>query len=196
MAPARAKRVEEDETLDIEHLKQDPFALATALAEMVINERQTLRPVQEPRRPNQRKRRGTPEALARDMTYYAQQLGGNPDNLQSDITRVTKIYWTATQIIQNFTNKWFQDQLKEAFGKAFHKRKCRNRLAYFFTCLENRLHLAPDERAYLLSEEPLYQDGKLGDFTRALRRQYARSESTTEYNAWVKREILKEQPKL
>lgn len=190
-SPARAIDVKE---YNIEELKQNPYALAAVLAEMYEQSQQSPKPVKQQPQQDRRPQRGTPEPLARKMAHYAQQLGGNPKYLQSDVTRVTKLYWTATQIYPQFKNSWFEGELAGVFQKAC-KRGVKNRVAFFFTCLENRLQLTPDEHAYILSDEPLYKDGVLNDFIDELRRQYARSGSTLEYNAWVKQEILKEQPK-
>src|SRR5207302_783707 len=109
-----------------------------------------------------RKRLSTPEQLARIITQMMQDLGGNPKYLQSDITRVTKIYWACTQIFRPFTNVWFLERLYAALAKTRRARKVHNRVPYFFTTLENDvLELQAEELAYIRSQEALYRDGDL-----------------------------------
>jgi hypothetical protein len=137
-----------------------------------------------------RKHLGTPERLARTIAQMVQQLGGNPTYLQSDITRVTKIYWACTQIYINFRNAWFLEQLTEIFVQTCKARKVKNRVAYFFKCLEVRLGLTNEELAYIRSSEPLYADGDLKAFVLTLQQSYESSASPLEYQQWIKQTYL------
>src|SRR5207248_6849308 len=118
---------------------------------------------------------------------------GNPKYLQSDITRVTKIYWACTQIFSPFSNAWFLDQLTKAFVKTSRARKVNNRVAYFFRCLEKDLELIPQELAYIRSQEALYQDGDLKTFVLDLQQSYQRSGSQLDFSFWVEQTYLSRQ---
>jgi hypothetical protein len=134
---------------------------------------------------SQRKRRGTPEQLATTMVYIAQTLGGNPKYQQSDITRITKLYWAATQIFNGFTNVWFLDMIREVFVTVCNTRGVKRRLPYFFSCLEDKLELTPDELVFIRSQEPLYADGNIHSFKASLRKAYEKSGTHLEYLEWV-----------
>src|SRR5205807_141097 len=90
--------LEEEIEYNIEDLKNNPMAMIGMLLTLHEQEQQKQ---QEQTRKNprhhktqpKRKHLGTPERLARTIAQMVQQLGGNPTYLQSDITRVTKIYW-------------------------------------------------------------------------------------------------------
>src|SRR5260370_39762741 len=107
---------------------------------------QQPKPTKRSQKPQEkRKKRGTPEQLARYIAYIVQQLGGNPKTQQSDITRATKTYWAATQIFQGFTNVWFLEMFKEAFIYAARAQGAKHGVPYFFKCLETRMKLTPVE---------------------------------------------------
>jgi hypothetical protein len=119
-----------------------------------------------------------------------QDLGGNPKSLQSDLTRVTKIYWACTQIFHPFSNVWFLEQLTKAYVKTCKARKVSKRVPYFFTTLQNILELTSDEVAYIRSQEALYRDGDLKTFVLGLQHLYEKSGSLLEYQEWVKQTYL------
>jgi hypothetical protein len=169
------------------------MAMVAALMEMRARQSQQ-QPAQgkdtQKQKMDQRTRRGTPEPLARTIAMYAQQLGDNAKLVPSDITRAAKIYFASQQIFQGFRNAWFKEQLDKAFDEATHARGVKKRMAYFFSCLENRLELRVEERAYIRSEDPLYLDGSLSNFINDLRRAYQKSGSGQEYEEWVKQQYL------
>ena len=137
-----------------------------------------------------RKRLTTPEHLARTITQMVQDLGGNPQYLQSDITRLTKMYWACTQIFTGFHNVWFLEQLTKAFVKTCKARKVSKRVPYFFKTLEQILELTNAELAYIRSQEPLYRDGDLKTFVQGLEQGYHRSGSQLEFQHWVEQTYL------
>jgi hypothetical protein len=184
-----AESVKEEKTYNIEDLKKNPMAMVAFLLEM----QQFQQPQPDVQKPKKEKRqlRGTPAQLARSLTYIVQQLGENPKSIQSDITRITKIYWATTQLFTGFKNIWFLDQLQEAFLAACKARGVKRRVPYFFVCLENILQLTPDEKAFIRSDEPLYKDGKdIKDFIFQLRRTYEKSGSGLAYHEWVQENYL------
>ncbi len=189
---ARAKGVTEH---NIEELKRDPYAMAAALLEM--RERGELggdpqpAPTNRSQKPkkDQRPRRMPPRPLINTISMYAQQLGDNQKFVQSDITRATKIYFASTQIFSGFQNNWFKEQLEAAFEAAC-KRGIKKRMPFFFTTLENRLEFTPEELAFIRSDEPLFADGDIGDFTQHLQRQYKKSGSTLDYSEWIRQNWL------
>ncbi len=189
----------EEEEYTIEDLKRNPVAMTAFLLQLHEQERQKQQREQAKKEnrhhknQSKRQRRGTPEQLARSITHTVQQLGNNPKYLQSDITRVTKIYWACTQIFHHFTNVWFLEQLTNTFVKTGRARKVHNRVAYFFRCLENDLELTPQELAYIRSQEPLYQDGDLNTFVLDLEQRYHRSGSQLDFSLWVEQTYLSRQ---
>ncbi len=191
----KAETAEEEIEYNIEDLKNNPMAMIGMLLTLHEQEQQKQ---QEQTRKNprhhktqpKRKHLGTPERLARTIAQMVQQLGGNPTYLQSDITRVTKIYWACTQIYMNFRNAWFLEQLTEIFVQTCKARKVKNRVAYFFKCLEVRLGLTNEELAYIRSTEPLYADGDLKAFVLTLQQSYESSASPLEYQQWIKQTYL------
>jgi hypothetical protein len=180
----------------IEDLTQNPMTMIAFLLQ--LHEQERIKQEQEQAKKKKRhhkdqpkrKRRGTPEHLARVITQMVQDLGGNPQYLQSDITRVTKIYWTCTQIFTGFSNVWFLEQLTKAFVKTCKARKVGKRVPYFFATLENTLELLSDERVYIRSENALYHDGDLKTFLLGLGRLYEKSGSGLPYQDWVKQTYL------
>ncbi|HLJ36583.1 MAG TPA: hypothetical protein VKU38_23200, partial [Ktedonobacteraceae bacterium] len=126
-----------------------------------------------------------PEHLARTITQMVQDLGGNPKYLQSDITRLSKMYWACTQIFTGFTNVWFLEQLTAAYVKTCKARKVSKRVPYFFKTLEGILELTSEELAYIRSQEALYRDGDLKTFLLGLEQSYHRSGSPLEYQEEV-----------
>jgi hypothetical protein len=187
----------EEEVYTIEDLKQNPMAMIAFLLQ--LNEQERLKQEQEQAKKThrhhkdqpKRKRLRTPERLALVITKMMQDLGGNPKSLQSDITRVTKIYWACTQIFSPFSNVWFLEQLYAALAKTRRARKVNSRVPYFFTTLEKDvLGLQADEQAYIRSQEALYHDGDLKTFVLGLEQSYHRSGSQLEYQDWVKQTSL------
>jgi hypothetical protein len=180
-------------------LKRNPMAMTTFLLQLHEQEREKQQREQAKKKnrhhKNQpkRQRRGTPEQLTRVITQMVQQLGGNPKYLQSDITRLTKMYWACTQIFSPFSNVWFLEQLTNAFVKTGRARKVHNRVAYFFRCLEKDLELTPQELAYIRSQEALYQDSDLKTFVLDLEQSYRRSGSQLGFSLWVEQTYLSRQ---
>jgi hypothetical protein len=182
----------DEEIHTIEDLKQNPMAMIAFLLQ--LEEQERLKQEQEQAKnkhrhhkdQSKRKRLTTPEQLARIITQIMQDLGGNPKSLQSDLTRVTKIYWACTQIFRPFTNVWFLERLYAALAKTRRARKVHSRVPYFFTTLESELQLFPDELVYIRSQEALYRDGDLKTFVLGLQQSYHKSGSQLEYQEWVK----------
>jgi hypothetical protein len=193
MSREAAKDAEE---YTVEELKQNPMAMITFLLQ--LNEQEQAKQEQQQAKNKKRhhkdqpkrKRLGTPEYLARTITQMVQDLGGNPQYLQSDITRLTKMYWACTQIFTGFTNPWFLDQLTKAFVKTCKARKVSKRVPYFFKTLEGILELTSSELAYIRSQEPLYRDGDLNTFVHGLQQGYHRSGSQLEFQQWVEQTYL------
>src|SRR6266571_2811781 len=177
----------------IEDLKNNPMAMTAFLLD--LHAQQIQQPEKEKRsrkQKPQRKRRGTPERLATTMVYIAQTLGGNPKFQQSDVTRITKLYWAATQIFNGFSNAWFLDMIQEAFIKVCNTRGVKRRVPYFFTCLEDKLELTPDELVFIRSQEPLYTDGvDIHSFKASIRKAYEKSGTNLEYLEWVQQTYLR-----
>jgi len=188
--------VKEEREYTIEDLKQNPMAMIAFLLQLNEQEREKQEQEQAKNKKRhhkdqpKRKRLSTPERLARTITQMVQDLGGNPQYLQSDVTRVTKIYWACTQIFSGFTNGWFLEQLTTAFVKTCKARKVGKRVPYFFKTLEDVLGLTNEELAYIRSQEPLYHDGDLKTFVLGLEQSYHRSGSQLEYQQWVKETSL------
>ena len=186
----------EEEEYNIEDLKQNPMAMIAFLLQ--LNEQERLKQEQQQTKNKnrhhkdqpKRKRRGTPEHLARTITQMVQDLGGNPQYLQSDITRLSKMYWACTQIFTGFSNVWFLEQLTKAFVKTCKARKVDKRVPYFFKTLEGILELTNEELAYIRSQEVLYRDGDLKTFVLGLEQSYHRSGSQLEYQQWIKQTYL------
>ena len=185
---ATPEAVKEEKDYTIEDLKQNPMAMTAFLldlhAQQIQSEQQKSKNRSRKQKP-QRKRQGTPERLATTMVYIAQVLGGNPKFQQSDITRLTKLYWAATQIFNGFTNAWFLDMIQEAFLTVCNTRGVKRRVPYFFKCLEDKLELTPDELVFIRSQEPLYADGDIHNFKASLRKAYEKSGTHLEYLEWV-----------
>lgn len=191
-----SETVKDVEEYTIEDLKQNPMAMITFLLQ--LNEQERTKQEQQQAKSKmrhhkdqpKRKRRGTPERLVRTMTQMVQDLGGNPQYLQSDLTRLSKMYWACTQILTGFTNVWFLEQLTKAFVKTCKARKVGKRVPYFFKTLEGILELTNEELAYIRSQEVLYHDGDLKTFVLGLQQSYHRSGSQLEYQQWVKQTYL------
>ncbi len=190
--PKAAKEVKNEKEYNIEDLKNNPIAMTAFLLDLHAQDvqQQAEKGKRSRKKKDQRPRRGTPEHLARSISYIVQVLGGNPKWQQSDITRATKMYWASTQIFDGFTNAWFLDMLKGAFIDAANTRKVQSRVPYFFKCLETRLELTPDELAFIRSQEPLYKDGDIHAFKAALRKAYEKSGTYLEYIEWVQQNYL------
>jgi hypothetical protein len=187
-APEVAK---EEKEYTIEDLKQNPMAMTAFLLDIHAQQIQQPKPTNRSRKQQpQRQRRGTPEQLSRYIAYVIQQLGGNPKFQQSDITRITKMYWAATQIFNGFTNVWFLDMVKEVFIETCRTRGVKRRVPYFFKCLEDKLELTADELAFIRSQEPLYKDVDITAFKASLRKAYEKSGTHLEYLEWVQQNYL------
>jgi hypothetical protein len=184
------------EEYTIEELKQNPMAMIAFLLQ--LNEQDRAKQEQQQAKNKKRhhkdqpkrKRLGTPEWLARVITQMVQDLGGNSQYLQSDITRVSKLYWACTQIFTGFHDTWFHDQLIKAFDKTCQHRKVGKRVPYFFKTLEGILEITNEELAYIRSQEALYCDGDLKTFVLSLEQRYHRSGSQLEFQQWVKETSL------
>ena len=176
----------------IEDLKNNPMAMTAFLLDLNAQQQRQQEKMKRSRKQNpQRKRRGTPERLATTMVYIAQTLGGNPKFQQSDITRLTKMYWAATQIFNGFNNAWFLDIVQEVFLTVCHTRGVKRRVPYFFKCLEEKLELTPDELVFIRSQEPLYTDGvDIHSFKASLIKAYEKSGTSLEYLEWVQQNYL------
>ena len=182
-----ADQVKEGKAYNIEELKKDPYALAAALVEMRARQSANAAPMAS-HTPAKRERRGIPESLARHIQHIHQQLAtpnGKPQaSLQSDMTRAAKIYAAACEIFVD-TPKWFADKVEAAYQKTIEHRRVANRMAYFFTTLENALGLEPEEFLYMRSDEPLYKDGSVKHFINRLHARYQKSQTNLEYAEWV-----------
>jgi hypothetical protein len=186
MSREAAKDAEE---FSVESIKDNPIAMAM-FAKAAYEEQERKKEAQKhrhERRKEQKKRtrRTTPDLLTRATLQIIQYLGGDPKRQQSDLTRMSKLYWTATQIFANFTNSAFLDLLFEARDKTAKHRDVGNRVPYFFTCLENKLALSCQQMAYLRSPEPLYLDGHLQSFLHQMQLRYDRSGSHLDYDQWI-----------
>jgi len=188
IAPETAK---DEKEYTIEDLKQNPVAMTAFLLDLHAQQIQQPKPTKRSQKSQpQRKKRGTPEQLAQYIAYVVQQLGGNPKFQQSDITRITKMYWAATQIFNGFTNVWFLDMIKEVFIETCRTRGVKRRVPYFFKCLEDKLELTADELAFIRSQEPLYKDGDITAFKTKLIKTYEQSGTHLEYIEWVQQNYL------
>jgi len=188
--------VKEEEEYTIEDLKQNPMTMIAFLLQLNEQERSKQEQQQAKNKKRhhkdqpKRKRLSTPEYLARTITQMVQDLGGNAQYLQSDITRITKLYWACGQIFHPFTNVWFLDQLTNAFVKTCKARKVSKRVPYFFKTLEEILELTSSELAYIRSQEALYRDGDLKTFVLGLEQSHHRSGSQLEFQQWVEQTYL------
>jgi hypothetical protein len=192
--PARnAKDVTE---YTVEDIVKNPLAVLTFLQQLSAarqvkaNKTEQTRAAKAQRHQQERlakrKRHKTPERLAQVITEMIQTLGGNPQYLQSDITRVTKIYWACTQLFAGFGNAWFLDHLEAAFLETANAKNVRKHVPYFFTTLERNLGLHNDALAYIRSKEVLYCDGDAFAFIMGLQQRYQSSGSHLDYDQWVK----------
>jgi hypothetical protein len=184
----------------IEDIVNNPLAVLTLLQQFHTVEQAKARKQERVRqakaqrhqqaRQAQRKRRKTPERLAQVITETMQTLGGNPQYLQSDLTRATKIYWACTQLMPGFSNAWFLDQLTTAFIETANGKNVRKHVPYFFDTLERNLGLRNDELAYIRSKEVLYCDADPQAFIMGLEQLYESSGSHLDYDQWVKQTYL------
>ena len=184
----------------IEDIMQNPVAVLTFLQQLYATEQAKAHKQEQTRaakaqrhqqaRAAKQKQRKTPGRLAQVITEIMQTLGGNPQYLQSDITRATKIYWTCTQLFPGFHNGWFLDQLEIAFLETANAKNVRKHVPYFFSTLERNLGLHNDALAYIRSKEALYCDGDALTFIMELEQLYQKSDSCLDYDQWVKRTYL------
>jgi hypothetical protein len=197
MAAGTAKDVKD---YTIEDIAQNPMAILTLLRQLYATEQAKAHKQEQTRaakaqrhqqaRAAKRKRHKTPERLAQVITEIMQTLGGNPQYLQSDITRVTKIYWACTQLFPSFHNAWFLDQLEIAFLETATGKDVRKHVPYFFSTLERNLGLCNDALAYIRSKEVLYCDGDALTFIMELEQRYQKSGSCLDYDQWIKQTYL------
>jgi hypothetical protein len=186
----------EEEERNIEYLKQNPMAMIAFLLQLNEQERSKQEQQQAKNKKRhhkdqpKRKRLGTPEHLARTITQMVQDLGGNAQYLQSDITRINKLYWACGQIFHPFTNVWFLRTAHESLYQNLQSSQSQQTHPYFFKTLEQILELTSDELAYIRSQEALYHDGDLKTFVLGLQQSYHRSGSQLEYQQWVKQTHL------
>jgi hypothetical protein len=184
----------------IEDIVKNPLAILTFLRQFSATEQAKARKQERVRqakaerhqqaRQAKRKRRKTPERLTQVITEMMQTLGGNPQYLQSDITRVTKIYWACTQLFAGFQNAWFLDQLEIAFLETANGKNVRKHVPYFFSTLERNLGLQNDVLAYIRSKEVLYCDGDALTFMMEVEQRYQKSGSCLDYDQWIKQTYL------
>ncbi len=197
LAAGAAKEVTE---YTIEDIVSNPVAVLTFLQHCYTTEQAKVRKQEQARaakaqrhqqaRAAKRKRHKTPEKLTQVITEIMQTLGGNPQYLQSDITRVTKIYWACTQLMPGFSNPWFLDQLTTAFIETANAKNVRKHVPYFFTTLERNLGLHNDELAYIRSKEVLYCNADAEAFIIGIEQLYESSSSHLDYQEWVKQTYL------
>jgi len=184
----------------IEDIVNNPLAILTFLQQFHTTEqakaqkqeriRQAKAQRHQQARQAKRKQHKTPERLVQVITEMMQTLGGNPQYLQSDLTRATKIYWACTQLMPGFSNGWFLDQLTAAFIETANGKNIRKRVPYFFSTLERNLGLRNDELAYIRSKEVLYCDTDHEAFIMSLEQLYESSGSQLDYQEWVKQTYL------
>jgi hypothetical protein len=99
------------------------------------------------------------------MTHYSRELGDAERSVKSNITRATKIHYLLYDYCEGYAEvaeESFIELLADAKAAAYHVNNIRhrtggrlNRIPAFFACLENRLNLTSEERAYLRSDAPL-----------------------------------------
>jgi hypothetical protein len=197
--PAGAAKDVKDYT--VEDIMQNPVAVLTFLHQLYATEQAKAHKQEQTRaakaqrhqqaRAAKRKRHKTPQRLAQVITEMMQTLGGNPQYLQSDITRVSKIYWACTQLFPGFHNAWFLDQLEIAFLETANGKNVIKHVPYFFSTLERNLGLHNDALAYIRSKEVLYCDGDARTFIMELEQRYQKSGSCLDYDQWVKQAYLR-----
>ncbi len=195
-----ARAAKEVTEYTIEDIVSNPVAVLTFLQHCYTTEQAKVRKQEQARaakaqrhqqaRAAKRKRHKTPEKLTQVITEIMQTLGGNPQYLQSDITRVTKIYWACTQLMPGFSNSWFLDQLTTAFIETANAKNVRKHVPYFFSTLERNLGLRNDELAYIRSKEVLYCNADAFAFIMELEQLYESSGSPLDYQKWVKQTYL------
>ncbi len=157
-AAERAKTVKRAESENQESERAAAIAATTGIpAEHLA----ALGVAQEP------KRRPTPEFITHIMTYYSTDLGDSKRSIKSNITRATKYYYLIYDYcpdpeFREDPEGYFTQILAAAKVDAYHCTNIHyrngnrfNRMPAFFGCLENRLNLTSEERAYLRSDAPL-----------------------------------------
>jgi len=184
----------------VEDIVQNPLAVLTFFQQLSAAKQAKLHKQEQARaakaqrhqqaRAAKRKRRTTPERLTQVITEMMQTLGGNPQYLQSDITRVSKIYWACTQLFPGFHNAWFLKQMEKAFLETTTSKKVNKPVPYFFSTLERNLGLHNDALAYIRSKEVLYCDGDASTFIIELDQRHQKSGSSLDYDQWVKQNYL------
>lgn len=155
------------------------------------------RRTQVPELPTQmRPAREIPLAVTRAITEFA-KLYDKKHLIQSDVTRIAKIYFTAAQTIEGFTDTLFFALFDEARKAAMKKTNCTytdehgrvNRMPFFFTCLENAFSFSLEEMVYLRADDPLYSDYSLWDVTDKVHDEYQRlfntGQITDDYRTWL-----------
>lgn len=141
-------------------------------------------------------RRQMPAELVEAVTQFA-TFYDSPHLVSSDVTRATKMYFTAAQTIPDFRQTLFEAFLEEAVDAAKEVRGCEhtnskgrvNRIPYFFTCLENALSFSLEELVYLRTDEPLYGQTTVLDLVNHLRTTYNQQvqdrQTELDYRSWL-----------
>ena len=136
-----------------------------------------------------------PAMVGKIMAEYAQQYD-DAHLIGGDVTRMKKIYATASQVLDNFSEEQFwknYDEAKLAAGKFAHKRLNSQgrvtRVPYFFTVFENLFDFTLEELVYLRSSNPLYDDNTLIDYVEHVMQTYnqqVREQVTSlDYREWL-----------
>ncbi|GCE32208.1 hypothetical protein KDA_76920 [Dictyobacter alpinus] len=142
-----------------------------------------------------RQERERPEQVVTTIEAYVRQYD-DPELIQSDVTRALKIYFTAEEVFENFSQKLFWNifsQAKEAAAKYAREHTNRqgrtNRVPYMFTCMENAFQFSLEELIYMRTEDPLYLEYSLYDVVDTLeatyQHQYQHRETNLDYRAWL-----------
>jgi hypothetical protein len=156
-AAARAKAVETAKDEQQESARAAAIAASTGIPAAHLK---ALGVAQEPQR------RPIPNFIAQIMTDYSRDLGDSKRSVKSNITRATKYYYLmydyCEPAFREAPEEHFTKLLAEAKGDAYHCNNIQhrngntpNRIPAFFGCLDNRLNLTSEERAYLRSDAPL-----------------------------------------
>ena len=188
-----------------EELKRDPKKRGAAAAGIPADQHAKLtgsldRAEQREREAQAEQRQSRPERerpakVVEEIETYARQYD-NPELVQSDVTRVLKLYFTAGQVFDYFNDSlyWaFYDEARKAankYARKYTNRKGRvNRLPYFFACLENAFNFSLEELVFLRTEDPLYTDYSLYDVIDYLRatyqQQYHDDHTRLDYREWL-----------
>lgn len=148
----------------------------------------------------ERARWHTPDWLVREVARQAQELRDDPKVLGSVITRWSKAVRTVFEVAeieeigpeeaQLIINKirWARKKV-EGRKEGINPRR---RVPYLLECFLSSWELKPVELLYFESEEPLYQDGSIGDFVEKLYHSYERSGSQADFDEWAEARLKQE----